>query len=74
MPLMSESEFLARAAEFRRRANGTKIEADKRTWLMLAESWLLLLRIAERQQGTGQQREAPSLVAAAEYRAGGHLN
>jgi hypothetical protein len=49
---MSGNEFIDRAAEYRRRAQGTPHEAEKRAWLMLAESWLLMFRIVER-QGNG---------------------
>lgn len=36
------SDFYIQAAECLRRANSTNNEEDKRTWLMLGESWLLL--------------------------------
>jgi hypothetical protein len=59
------NEFRARAAECQRKAQFASSEAEKRTWLRLAESWLLMvnfrqgaeqkLRDAQREFATLQQ-------------------
>lgn len=41
---MSENEFIARAADALERAETANNEAERQTWLVLAESWLLLSR------------------------------
>jgi hypothetical protein len=41
---MSENEFIARAADALERAEAANNEAERQTWLVLAESWLLISR------------------------------
>ena len=69
---MDESdEYRAHAAECERMAQATIREDDKRQWLRLAQSWLGLIRTAERtpieafdaesrSKGTGQQESKAS--------------
>ncbi len=44
---MSENEFIARAADCLHRAASTQNEAERQTWLALAEGWLLMSRYEE---------------------------
>jgi hypothetical protein len=40
--MFEDDEFRSRAKEYQRMAMAAHCEADRRTWLMLAQSWLLL--------------------------------
>jgi hypothetical protein len=50
--MSKSSDFRIQAAECLRRVNSTDNEENKRTWLMLGESWLLL----EKFQQIGERR------------------